>query len=122
MHWVETSLQDAIVPDCAEQPSMVELNPFNSRSGGFLCDQTGQGKTRTMIEHIRRDWLTGHKLPTLVLVQPNIIIQWKRECAKWAPDMPIFVMYGNYRDNVATIASNRVGIVLSTPQTFCQYI
>jgi SNF2 family DNA or RNA helicase len=75
---------------------MTLINPFKLRSGGFLCDQTGLGKTRTIIEHIRRDWITArHGRPTLIMVQPNIVVQWKRECAKWAPDLPVVVFYGS---------------------------
>ena len=44
------------------------------RTGGLLADKTGSGKTRTMLEHIRRSWLANPSELTLVLVPPTIIV------------------------------------------------
>jgi SNF2 family DNA or RNA helicase len=116
MRSVEETKRDTALPMCKEEPVITKRNPFSHRSGGFLCDPTGTGKTRTVLEHIRRDWLAhAHNLPTLILVQPNIIMQWKRECDKWVPDLPVIVLYGNTRDALQKTLSQTVAIVLSTP-------
>jgi hypothetical protein len=44
------------------------------RTGGILADKTGSGKTRTMLEHIRRSWLENPSELTLILVPPTIIV------------------------------------------------
>jgi SNF2 family DNA or RNA helicase len=100
MAHVEQHCKGSFVPSVSDEPYLPFFNPAKERAGGFICDHTGLGKTRTVLEHIRRDWtsLAVHeRRPTLVIVPPNIACQWKQECAKWVKDLPVFFMYGaNY--------------------------
>lgn len=69
---------------CRDRAVLAELFPHRYlesfererrvRAGGILADKTGSGKTRTMLEHIRRNWLLNHSELTLVLVPPTIIV------------------------------------------------
>lgn len=89
-----------------------------------MCDATGHGKTRTVLELIRYDWNNNaHTRPTLVIASPSIVTQWSLECAKWIPDIPVFVMYGQgYAKKLDQLKTTKYAIILSTPSTFIQYI
>jgi hypothetical protein len=96
----------------------VECDPVRARgrAGGVLADATGTGKTRTMLEHIRRDWLAKKAGPTLILTPCHICMQWKKECDKWIPDVPVLVLYGPKHKQQTDFS--KFGIVLTTNMTF----
>jgi hypothetical protein len=71
-----------------------------------------------MLELIRSTWLEARDETTLVLCSPNIIMQWKKEAEKYAPDLPVTLLYGTHMRKALQLPEKPAGIVLSTPQTF----
>ncbi len=78
---------------------------------GVLADDMGLGKTLQTItllwiEHAARDIAK----PTLVVVPTSLISNWKRELARFAPEIPVCVWHGSGRTAVdlAELGSARV--------------
>lgn len=61
--------------------------------GGILADDMGLGKTLQTIA-----FLSGHlksSSKVLILAPSSLIYNWQEECAKFAPDLEVAVVYGN---------------------------
>lgn len=87
------------------------------RQGGVVADATGSGKTRTVIEFVRAQrQRNGRADPTLVVVPTNLVQQWADQCATWAPELSVHVVYGPVkRDRV--YEHGRHQIVITTYST-----
>ncbi|HVF03655.1 MAG TPA: DEAD/DEAH box helicase [Frankiaceae bacterium] len=79
--------------------------------GGCLADDMGLGKTvQVLALHLRRHELGGTQ-PTLVVCPTSLLGNWERECAKFAPSIPVRRFHGGDR-HLADVRSDE--IVLAT--------
>ena len=72
------------------------LNMEDQKSGpkgGFLCDEMGLGKTVQLVSTM----LGNPKPRTLIIVPKSIIMQWKDEINKFAPNLKVHVYDGSNR-------------------------
>ncbi|MFN8125706.1 MAG: SNF2-related protein [Candidatus Nanopelagicales bacterium] len=69
--------------------------------GGILADDMGLGKTVQLLSRIATD----HSGPTLVVCPTTLLENWRREAAKFTPDLTVAVHHGTNRD----IAHNLAG-------------
>lgn len=60
--------------------------------GGILADDMGLGKTLQVLAFIVSE--TQRKLPCIVVAPTSIIYNWKREAAKFAPQLKVLVITG----------------------------
>ena len=80
--------------------------------GACLADDMGLGKTVQVLAAVLRSWETeraGDVVvggPTLVVVPTSVLTNWARECARFAPDLPVITHHGPERARGAVIAEN----------------
>jgi len=90
--------------------------------GGFLCDDTGMGKTRqvvSLIKHTR----PSHRVASLVVVTPTILHQWISEIRSTWPEVRLLVYYSKSRTTIdlsTDIVNN--DIVITTYSTYNKYM
>ncbi|MFA6961841.1 MAG: DEAD/DEAH box helicase [Opitutaceae bacterium] len=63
--------------------------------GGILADEMGLGKTLQAIALLTT--LTEAKLPSLVVCPASLVENWRREAARFAPHLRVFIHHGNQR-------------------------
>ena len=68
-------------------------NQTSGPRGGFLCDEMGLGKTVQLISTM----LGNPQSRTLIIVPKSIIMQWKDEINKFAPNLKVHVYDGSNR-------------------------
>ena len=84
------------------------MNHEKHNYGGILADEMGLGKTLQMIGLI-----CAHKVKyTLVIVPANLILQWKSEIAKFAPDINIIMHWRKHKFDPSTLTNHN--IILTT--------
>lgn len=90
--------------------------------GGFLCDDTGMGKTRQVVSLIRHTRAT-QRVATLIVVTPSILHQWISEIKSTWPDVRLLVYYSRSRTSIdlATDIPNN-DIVMTTYSTCNRYM
>lgn len=109
------------------------------KTGGFLCDPMGSGKTRTCIAMIASTLAKARDLTSagskqacnLILVPPNVLGHWIRELESCfgvsdlekrgfhiGPNISIAVVHGTCNSQRHNFSSNTYDIVLTTYQTF----
>ena len=64
----------------------------------LLADDMGLGKTIQAIAAIRVMTLAGTIRQSLLIVPASLTVQWRRELAKWAPELEIMPIKGSQRD------------------------
>ncbi|MER8622875.1 DEAD/DEAH box helicase [Mesorhizobium sp. M1143] len=70
---------------------------MRERLGGLLADEMGLGKTLQIISAVR-DPGTGSALQDVLVVAPGSLLEnWKRELAKFAPDLAVLKHHGSLR-------------------------
>jgi superfamily II DNA or RNA helicase len=67
--------------------------------GACLADDMGLGKTPTTLALIQRDWEAEapHRRPVLVICPTSVVGNWRREAARFTPDLPVLVHHGGGR-------------------------
>jgi SNF2 family DNA or RNA helicase len=65
----------------------------NKITGGLLCDEMGLGKTIQFISLL----LSRGVGRTLLVLPASLMIQWREELGKFAPEIPIFNYHGEHR-------------------------
>ncbi|QIZ78596.1 DEAD/DEAH box helicase [Ferrimonas lipolytica] len=68
--------------------------------GGVLADDMGLGKTIQTLAHLQR--LKEHgKLskPSLLICPTSLVGNWRRECAKFTPELNVLVLHGSRRQD-----------------------
>ena len=65
--------------------------------GGCLADDMGLGKTIQTLALVQRDWEAGHRGPTLLVCPTSVINNWRKEAARFTPDLPVMVHHGPRR-------------------------
>jgi hypothetical protein len=109
------------------------------KTGGFLCDPMGSGKTRTCIAMIASTLANARDLTStrskqacnLILVPPNVLGHWIRELESCfgvsnlekrgfhiGPNISIAVVHGTCSSQRHNFSSNTYDIILTTYQTF----
>lgn len=80
--------------------------------GGILGDEMGLGKTLQIISLFQSMKENG-ELPLLVVAPVSLLENWKRECAKFAPDLDVLVHQGSKRTGFASELKSHDVVVLS---------
>jgi len=75
--------------------------------GGILADDMGLGKTIQLLARIEAD----HRAPTLVVAPTSLLENWRREAAKFTPNLRVGIHHGTSRD-LSTVAD--CDIILTT--------
>ncbi|MCF7991936.1 MAG: DEAD/DEAH box helicase [Thiohalocapsa sp.] len=66
--------------------------------GGILADDMGLGKTVQTLSHILQEKEQGRlDLPALVVAPTSLIGNWRREAARFTPDLRVLILHGNER-------------------------
>ena len=64
----------------------------------LLADEMGLGKTVQVIAALRVLWHQRRIASILIVTRASLLVQWRRELAKWAPEIPMFVVQGTASD------------------------
>ena len=68
------------------------------RLGGILADDMGLGKTVQALAHILKEKEEGRLTePALVIAPTSLVHNWRREAAKFTPDLSVLVIHGAER-------------------------
>ena len=65
-------------------------------TGCILGDEMGLGKTLQVIT-LALNYVNSGRTPILVIAPVSLLENWKRECAKFAPDIDVYVHHGSKR-------------------------
>ena len=87
-------------------------NMISVGSGCILGDEMGLGKTLQIIT-LFQDMKLKHHVPVLVVAPVSLLENWKRESAKFAPELDVFVHHGSKRTGVAATLSSHDVVVIS---------
>jgi len=69
--------------------------------GGILADDMGLGKTVQTLAHLLIEKNEQRAdLPSLVIAPTSLMVNWKREAARFAPDLKVLVLHGAGRKNL----------------------
>lgn len=82
--------------------------------GGILADDMGLGKTVQTLAHLlveKKEKRAG--LPSLVVAPTSLMVNWKREAARFAPSLKVLVLQGADRKNKFHLIDNS-DLVLTT--------
>lgn len=105
-----------------------ELRPYQRRGyawlsflrdlglGGCLADDMGLGKTVQTLTMIQRDVEGGERRPVLLVCPTSVINNWKREAARFTPNISVMVHHGSSRtksDTFAKAAADHALVVTS---------
>lgn len=93
-------------------------SPDVERSGGFLCDTVGMGKTLSMISMcVEHPPPTAGSFNTLIICPPSILVQWKREIEKYS-SLKVLEYHGKKKHGIDRHALREYDIVLTTYTTY----
>lgn len=79
--------------------------------GGILADEMGLGKTLQAISLLTS--ITDGRLPSLVVCPASLVENWRRETARFAPRLRVFIHHGNQRLTDAAHASAHDVVITS---------
>ncbi|MGV3618134.1 MAG: SNF2-related protein [Fimbriimonas sp.] len=66
--------------------------------GGILADDMGLGKTVQILAHIQTEKTAGRMdRPCLIVAPTSTMPNWRRECARFAPDLRVLTLQGGRR-------------------------
>jgi SNF2 family DNA or RNA helicase len=105
-----------------------ELRPYQIRGyswlgflkqwglGACLADDMGLGKTVQTLALIQREWQANGKRPTLLVCPTSVINNWRKEAARFTPDLPVMIHHGVARARGAAFKrdSEKHAIVISS--------
>lgn len=66
-------------------------------AGGLLADDMGLGKTLQTIAHLCNERENGAELPSLIVAPTSVVGNWRRELARFAPSLPVVMLFGKQR-------------------------
>ena len=69
--------------------------------GACLADDMGLGKTVQTLGLIQRDWESNGKRPVLLICPTSVVGNWRKEAARFTPDLPVMVHHGLTRTKSA---------------------
>lgn len=87
-------------------PWPADLYPFQvdgvlvliERDRLLLADEMGLGKTVQAIAALRILWHIGRVQTALIVGRVGVLVQWRRELEKWAPEIPALIVSGPAAD------------------------
>jgi len=84
--------------------------------GACLADDMGLGKTVQTLALIQRDRAEGERRPVLLVCPTSVVNNWRKEAARFTPELPVLVHHGIARNRGAAFqrAAAEHAIVLST--------
>jgi SNF2 family DNA or RNA helicase len=84
--------------------------------GPCLADDMGLGKTIETLALIQHDWLKQGKQPVLLICPTSVMENWRREAARFTPDLPLLIHHGATRQKKETFQQEaaRQAIVVSS--------
>ena len=84
--------------------------------GACLADDMGLGKTIQTLALIQRDRAEGERRPVLLVCPTSVVNNWKKEAARFTPDLPVLVHHGVARKRGARFqsAATEHAIVISS--------
>ncbi len=65
--------------------------------GACLADDMGLGKTIETLALIQHDWVEQDRQPVLLICPTSVIENWRREAARFTPDLPLLIHHGATR-------------------------
>lgn len=99
-----------------------------SELGGVLADEMGLGKTAQALAflaalHHRPDAglsAAGDHHPSLVVCPASLVENWRREAARFAPSLRVFVHHGNQRLTEASVAADAQDLIITSYGTLAR--
>ena len=84
--------------------------------GACLADDMGLGKTVQTLALIERDWERGERRPVLLVCPTSVVTNWRKEAARFTPELPVMVHHGVGRKKSEALAKEamRHGLVISS--------
>ncbi|MBN1419561.1 MAG: DEAD/DEAH box helicase family protein [Planctomycetes bacterium] len=84
--------------------------------GACLADDMGLGKTIQTLALIQRDWEANGRRPVLLISPTSVVANWRKEAARFTPDLPVMVHHGVERKKGAAFrkAAAKHAIVVSS--------
>jgi SNF2 family DNA or RNA helicase len=84
--------------------------------GGILADDMGLGKTVQTLAHLLIEKNEKRaNLPSLVIAPTSLMVNWKREAARFAPDLKVLVLHGPGRKKLFNQIKNHDLILTTYP-------
>jgi superfamily II DNA or RNA helicase len=62
--------------------------------GACLADDMGLGKTIQALALIQKEYSEGEKKPALLICPTSVLNTWRKEAARFTPDLPVFIHHG----------------------------
>lgn len=87
-------------------------NMISAGSGCILGDEMGLGKTLQIIT-LFQDMKLNNNVPVLVVAPVSLLENWKRESAKFAPKLDVYIHHGSKRTGLASVLSSHDVVVIS---------
>jgi SNF2 family DNA or RNA helicase len=70
--------------------------------GACLADDMGLGKTIQTLSLIQRDWESNGGKPVLLISPMSVVSNWRKEAARFTPDLPVMIHHGATRSKGKT--------------------
>ncbi len=84
--------------------------------GACLADDMGLGKTIQTLAMVQRSWSSNGRRPTLLICPTSVVGNWRKEAARFTPELPVMVHHGGDRQKgeAFTEAAKEHAIVISS--------
>jgi hypothetical protein len=84
--------------------------------GACLADDMGLGKTVQTLALIQRDWEETEKRPVLLICPTSVVGNWRKEAARFTPELTVMVHHGLTRTKSAAFqeSAQRQALVISS--------
>jgi SNF2 family DNA or RNA helicase len=80
--------------------------------GACLADDMGLGKTIQTLALLQRDWSEGIRRPVLLICPTSVIENWRKEAARFTPELPVLIHHGVSRRKAEAFAEAVAGYAL----------
>ncbi|MFK7862364.1 MAG: SNF2-related protein [Granulosicoccus sp.] len=81
---------------------------------GILADDMGLGKTLQTLGHLQQERDSGRlSKPTLIVAPTSLLGNWKREAARFTPDLSTHIWHGTQR-KLGDLTAQRIDIVITS--------
>lgn len=73
--------------------------------GACLADDMGLGKTIQTLSLLQKDWEANGGKPVLLISPMSVVSNWRKEAARFTPDLPVMIHHGAARSRGKTFKS-----------------
>lgn len=80
---------------------------YSLKMGALLGDDMGLGKTLQTLSFLETLRVKGKLGPTLIIVPPSLVYNWKSEAEKFVPELSVQIFSPRHRDRLGEIFSER---------------